>query len=181
MFIVFTIFNSEIGNISSKYWLPNKSAEDCLYTRHLTPLCHFQEKICTLHCRSFYRNLFLTVTKVYDVSGKYWLLNKSAKKIFLHKTLNTPPVFQNKLSLSMTELLVTSIFITFVPVFSVDEVCNILNKYHFASNLAKYHYFYTRDFISFLHFEKRLALSIANVFRNIHFLPHFHYFQQWGL
>ena len=152
-----------------------------IYTQGtLHPSVIFKKRF-ALSIAEAFRNLFLTVTKVYDVSGKYWLLNKSAKEIFLHKTLNTPPVFQNKLSLSMTELLVTFIFITFVPVFLVDEVCNILNKYHFASNLAKYHYFYTRDFISFLHFEKRLALSIANVFRNIHFLPHFHYFQQWGL
>ena len=34
--------------------------------------------------------------------------------------------------------------------------------------------------MSFLHFEKKkMALSIANSFQNIHFLPHFHYFYQW--
>ena len=47
------------------------------------------------------------------------------------------------------------------------------------TNLAKYQYFYTRDLISFLHFEKKLALSMASVFRNIHFLQHFDYFWQW--
>ena len=62
------------------------------------------------------------------------------------------------------------------------EVCYISNKYQPPSNLAKYQYFYTRDFVSLLHFIKKnkkkmaLSISIANVFRNIHFLPYFHYF-----
>ena len=67
---------------------------------------------------------------------------------------------------------------TFHPIynnFTVVEVCNITNKNHSLSNLAKYHYFYTRDLISFLHFGKKLVLSIANIFQNIQFLPHFHY------
>ena len=33
----------------------------------------------------------------------------------------------------------------------------------------KYQYFYTRDFIPFLHFERKLALSIAKFFQNIYF------------
>ena len=46
------------------------------------------------------------------------------------------------------------------------------------NNLVKYQYFYTRDFISLLHLKKNGTLH-GNVFRNIHFLPHFHYFQKW--
>ena len=49
----------------------------------------------------------------------------------------------------------------------VNGVRNISNKNQSPSNLAKYQYFYTRDFISFLHFEIKLALSIVKVFRNI--------------
>ena len=43
----------------------------------------------------------------------------------------------------------------------MDELCFISNKYQPPNNLAKYQYFYTRDFIFFLHLEKKLALSIA--------------------
>ena len=67
-----------------------------------------------------------------------------------------------KIALSFVDLLV----------FKVDEVCNISNKYKRPYNLAKYQYFYTKDFISLLHFETKLALSIVKV------LPNFHYFQQ---
>ena len=42
----------------------------------------------------------------------------------------------------------------------------------------KCQYFYKSEFISLLHFGEKLALSIANVFRDIHFLPLFHYFQK---
>ena len=49
---------------------------------------------------------------------------------------------------------------------------SIANKNQPPSNLAKHQYFYTRDLISFLQFEEK-ELSIANAFRNIHFLPIF--------
>ena len=60
----------------------------------------------------------------------------------------------------------------------MDEVCYIPNKNKLPNNLAKRQYFYTRDFISLLHFETNLALSIEKVFRSIHFLPLFYYFQK---
>ena len=60
---------------------------------------------------------------------------------------------------------------------TVDEVCYIWNKYQPPYDLVQPQYFYARDFIlSLLHFEKKLALSIANVFLNIHFLPLFSLF-----
>ena len=68
------------------------------------------------------------------------------------------------------------LFTIFLAVFTVDGVCNITNKNQPPSYLSKYQYFYTRDLIFFLHFGKKLALSIVRVFRNIYFLPHFHYF-----
>ena len=73
-------------------------------------------------------------------------------------------------------LKIAQAFTTCLLVFTENEMCNISNKYQPVINVAKYQYFYTRDFISFIHFDKKLTLSIANVFRNIHFLPHFHYF-----
>ena len=69
-------------------------------------------------------------------------------------------------------LLETFTFYLIFTSFTVDEVSNISNKYQPPNNLAKCQYFYTRDFASLLHFEKKLALSIPNIFRNIHFLPH---------
>ena len=65
-------------------------------------------------------------------------------------------------------------FFIFLLVFTEDEVCQISKRYQPPNNLAKYQYFYTRDFIYLLHFEKILALSIANVFWDIHFLQNFH-------
>ena len=47
-------------------------------------------------------------------------------------------------------------------VFTVDQVYNDSNKNRHRRNLHKTN-FYTRQFISILHFEKKLALSIANV------------------
>ena len=38
----------------------------------------------------------LTVTEVRNISNKFYLLNKSAKKIFLHKRCSTPPSFFKK-------------------------------------------------------------------------------------
>ena len=57
-------------------------------------------------------------------------------------------------------------FTTFLVFLTVDEVCYISNKNQpFSNNLAKRQYFYTRDFISLLHFERKLALFIAKPFR----------------
>ena len=47
-------------------------------------------------------------------------------------------------------------FTPFLLVFTVDDVCYISNKYQPPCNLAKHQYFYTRDFISLLHFENAL-------------------------
>ena len=58
----------------------------------------------------------------------------------------------------------------------MGEVYYILNKYQPPNKLAKDQYFYTRNFMSLLHFEKELELPIAKVFRKIHFLPLFQYF-----
>ena len=71
------------------------------------------------------------------------------------------------------------LFIPFLLVLTVDGVCYISYKCQPPNNLAEHQYFYTKDFISLLHFEKQLALSTAKVFRNIHFLPLFPYFWKW--
>ena len=62
----------------------------------------------------------------------------------------------------------------------MDEVRYISNKYQPPNNLAKYQYFYTRDFIFLLHFEKKIGALHRKDFSEHHFLPDFHsiYFKQ---
>ena len=50
-------------------------------------------------------------------------------------------------------------FTTFLLVFKVDKVCNMSNKNQPPNDLAKCLYYYTRDFMSLLHFEIEIALS----------------------
>ena len=50
--------------------------------------------------------------------------------MFLHKTPYTPRILK-KLLLSVAELIAT---FTFLLLFTVDEVCNISNKYQTPSN-----------------------------------------------
>ena len=47
------------------------------------------------------------------------------------------------------------------------------------NNCWPQNYFYTKDLASLLHFKKKIALSAAQFFRNIRFLPHSHQFLQW--
>ena len=88
------------------------------------------------------------------MSNKYRFPNKSINKMFLHTAPYTPPLFQKKVRSPSQNLLKTFTFHPSLLIFTVVEVCNITNKNQSPSNLAKYQYFYTRDFISFLHFGK---------------------------
>ena len=129
---------------------------------------------------TFYQfSLSLTLSEVCYISSKYWLPNKSADKIFLHKTLYSPVLFKKKLRCPSQNLLETSTLYTFLLVFTVEEVCYIWNKYQPPNNLSKYQYFCKRNFLSLLHFEEKLSLSIANIFRSNHFLLLFHCSWQW--
>ena len=65
----------------------------------------FRKTIGALHRKSFSKHplfttfsLLLKVSEVCNISSKCGLSNKSAKKIFLHKTPYTPPLFQKKTS-----------------------------------------------------------------------------------
>ena len=98
------------------------------------------------------------------------------KNIFTQGTWRCSFIASKNLRSPSQNLLKTSTFHPFILVLTVVEVSNITNKNQSPTNLAKYQYFYTRDFISFLHYGKKLALSIARGFRNIYFLSHFHYF-----
>ena len=58
----------------------------------------------------------------------------------------------------------------------MSKVCDISKeKYWLAKMSEKYEYFYTKDFLFLLNFEKKkFALYIAKSFQNIHSLPHFY-------
>ena len=71
---------------------------------------------------------------------------------------------------------VVLIFTTFLVFLTVDEVRYISNKNQPPNNFAKRQYFYTRDFISFFHFERKLMLFIAKPFRKHPFLTTFSLF-----
>ena len=121
-----------------------------------------QKKFSSLHPKSFSKHplfttfpLFFTVTEVCNISNKCKLLNKSATKIFLHKTPDTVPLWHQKICALHCKIFEKHpLFATFLLVFTVDELCYISNKYQSPNNLRKYQYFYTGDFISLLHFEK---------------------------
>ena len=81
------------------------------------------------------------------MSNKYRFPNKSINKMFLHTAPYTPPLFQKKVRSPSQNLLKTFTFHPSLLIFTVVEVCNITNKNQSPSNLAKYQYFYTRDFI----------------------------------
>ena len=122
-------------------------------------------------------SVFLKVSEVCNISSKYWLPNKLANKTFLYKTPYAPPFFQIKMCALHRRIFQKHLlFTTFLVFLTVDEVCYISNKYQPPYDLAKCQYFYTSGFISLFYFEKKLALSIANVLRNIPFLLLFHYF-----
>ena len=44
---------------------------------------------------------------------------------------------------------------------------------------VKYLLFYTKDLTYLLHFQRKLALFIAKILGNIHFLPLFYFFWEW--
>ena len=95
------------------------------------------------------------MSEVCNISNKYWLHSKSTKNYFYTNTLH-PPSFQKRIyDIHPRSFHKHQMFTTFLLVFTVDEMCNISNKYQPPSNLAKYKYFCKRDVISLLHFEKK--------------------------
>ena len=142
------------------------------YTTHLTPLLYIKKSLRS-PLKNLLETLFPTVFPVDEVcyiSNKCWLPNKSAN------TLHSSSIFKKFLHLPWQNLLETSTFSTFLLVLTVDEVCYISNKYQPTHKLLKYQYFYPRHFKPFFQFNKEIACFIAEAFRNIHSLPHFHYF-----
>ena len=100
--IVFTV--DEVCYISNKHQtLNNLAIYQYFYKRDFISLRHFEKKIGALHRKSFSKHplfttfsLFLKMSDVCNISSKCWLHNKSAKKLFLHKTPYTPSLFQTK-------------------------------------------------------------------------------------
>ena len=71
----------------------------------------------------------------------------------MQDTLHPSFISTKNLRTPLQNLLETATFYTFFLVLTLDEVCNILNKYRSPSNLPTHCYFYTQDFITLLHLE----------------------------
>ena len=175
LFTTFSLFLTvdEVCYNPNKCWLPNISANKIFLhnTPYTPPL--YQKKFTFSIEESLRNTLFptvFTVDEVCYISNKCWLPNKSAN------TLHSSSIFKKFLHLPWQNLLETSTFSTFLLVLTVDEVCYISNKYQPTNKLLKYQYFYPRNFKPFFQFNKEIACFIAEAFRNIHFLPPFHYF-----
>ena len=107
-------------------------------------------------------SLFLTVSEVCYISNKYWLLNKSTTKIFLHNTPSTAPSSQQKsCALDRRRVQKDRLFTTFLPNLTEDEVCNFSNKHRSRKSLRTYKNIYRRDFITFLHLRDSLKIHLS--------------------
>ena len=137
----------EVCNTTNKNQPPSNSAKyEYFYTRGVNPSFiskkNWSSPSHTFSETSTFYHIF-TILKVNEVC-----------KRFLYKTLYTLPFFKKK-ALHHRTFQKHPLFTTFLIIFTVDEVCYTSNKYQPPNNLAKYQYFYTRKFISFLHFEKK--------------------------
>ena len=112
-YYIFSIFYSGWGvlyfkQIPTFLWFSEKSI--FLHKWLYIPLLLW-EKIGTVHRKRFTEHplfttfsLFLKVSDICNISSKCWLLNKSANKIFLHKTPYNPLLIQKKLSSKLLKL-----------------------------------------------------------------------------
>ena len=94
----------------------------------------------------------------------------------LHKMPYTSPSFQKTNCTLHRRRFQKNPRFTFLLIFAVNELCNVSNKYRAPSNLPSINVF-TQGTL-YVYSEKILVFFIANIFRNINSLPHFHYFQQ---
>ena len=132
----------------------NNFTQGALYSSFISKKsCCFPSK----HRLSTTFSLFLTISEVCNNSNKYWLPNKLAKNMFLHKTTYIPPSFQENFALSIAEAFTNITFYHMHTNFCSEWDVNISNKYQPRSNLAKGGALHRKPF------------------RNIHFLQCFYY------
>ena len=107
-------------------------------------------------------------------SNKYQPLNNLAKYQNFTQRLYIPPSFQTKIYAPHRRIFCKYRLFTAILVFlKVDEVCYISNKCQPPLDLVKRPYFYTRDFISLLHFGKNWRSPSQTFFETITF---YHFF-----
>ena len=108
--LVFTM--DEVCYISNKYLIPNNLAKhQYFYVRDLKPFLHLRKKLALpivnvlKHPLFTTFSLFLKMSEVCNISSKCWMPNKSVTNMFLHKTFETNPSFQQKKNvLSMAQV-----------------------------------------------------------------------------
>ena len=93
----------EVCYVSNKYQPPNNLAKyQYFYIRDLIPFLHFKKKLALpianvlKHPLFTTFSLFLKMSEVCNISSKCGMPNKSVTNMFLHKTFETNPSFQQK-------------------------------------------------------------------------------------
>ena len=157
------------------FWVPNKSANKIFSnkTPYTPPV--FQKKICTLHRRIFWKHpLFTTFLLVLTVDEVYQPPNNLATSIILSKRLYKPLSFRTKVGARHRKHFSKHpLFTTFSLVLKISEVCNISDKCWLLSKSANKMLLQKAPYTPPL-FQKNFVLSIAESFRDIHFLPQFY-------
>ena len=121
-----------------------------LYTRHPTPILHFKKK------------------KLHSPFQKHPLFTKYINLLVIYLNIN---IFTKKISSFCKRFSKDSLFTTFSLFLKVSEVCNISNKCWLPNKSANKIFLHKTPYIP-PSFQKKIVLSIAHTFRNIHFLPH---------
>ena len=105
------------------------------------------------------------------ISNKYHPSNNLAKyQYFTLDTLYLSFISKKTGAPHRKHFLKHPLFDIFSPFLTLSGVCNISKNTDFLINQLQ-KYFYRRHLMLLLHYNKKFALSIVQVFRNIHFLP----------
>ena len=140
-------------NTSNKYQHPNNLAEyQHFYARDFISLLHFEKKV-ALSMANIFRNIQLLTLQI----NTDFLINQ-LNFFFTQDTLHCSLIASKNLRSLLQKFSERSTI--FLPVFTVDEVCNISNKYRSAKNLLTHWYFYIRDFITLLLLEDSLKIHL---------------------
>ena len=98
--------------------------------------------------------------------------------IFTQETLSPSFILKKNGALHCKRCSKHPLFTTFSLFSKMNEVYNTSSKCWLPNKSASKIFLHNTPYTP-PSFKKKLALSITNVFQNIHFLSHFHYFQKW--
>ena len=173
----------EVRYISNKYQPPKNSAKyQHFQSRDFNPSLISKKKKGALHRKRFSKHplfttfsLFLTERFVIFQINTDFLINQ-LQNIFTLDTWHCPFLPTRNLCSLSHKFLETSTFYQMPTSFHCDWGLQYFKQIPTSKQYTKTLTFLQKRIYIFLLFGKKLALSIANVFWNIHFLLHFHYF-----